>query len=74
MRLPCHQTKELLVNADGSVDIYFGPKPSAGKENNWVQTNPGTGWIQFFGFMACLSLGLTRLGDQGKSSCSNSPI
>jgi len=38
------QTKGLLVNADGSVDIYFGPKPPAGKENNWVQTNPGTGW------------------------------
>ena len=28
------QTKGLLVNADGSVDIYFGPKPPAGKENN----------------------------------------
>jgi hypothetical protein len=38
------QTKGLLVNADGSVDLYFGPKPLAGKENNWVQTNPGTGW------------------------------
>ena len=38
------QTKGLLVNADGSVDIYFRPKPPAGKENNWVQTNPGTGW------------------------------
>ncbi|BFM39261.1 conserved hypothetical protein [Synechocystis sp. LKSZ1] len=38
------QTKGLLVNADGSVDIYFGPKPAAGKENNWVQTIPGTGW------------------------------
>jgi len=25
------QTKGLLVNADGSVDIYFGPKPPAGK-------------------------------------------
>jgi hypothetical protein len=33
-----------LVNADGSVDIYFRPKPPVGKENNWVQTNPGTGW------------------------------
>ena len=28
------QTKGLLVNVDGSVDIYFGPKPPAGKENN----------------------------------------
>ena len=39
------QAKGLLVNADGSVDVYFGPKPPAGKENNWVQTIPGKGWI-----------------------------
>lgn len=25
-------------NADGSVDIYFGPKALAGKESNWVPT------------------------------------
>ena len=37
------QTKGLQVNADGSVDVYFGPKAPAGKENNWVQTVPGTG-------------------------------
>lgn len=38
------QTKGLLVNPDSSVDIYFGPKPPAGKENNWVQTIPNKGW------------------------------
>lgn len=38
------QTKGLLVNPDGSVDVYFGPKPPAGKEKNWVQTAPGQGW------------------------------
>ena len=32
-------------NADGSVDIYFGPTAPAGKENNWVQTVPGKGWF-----------------------------
>jgi hypothetical protein len=37
-------TKGLLVNADGSVDVYFGPKAPAGKESNWVQTVPGKGW------------------------------
>jgi hypothetical protein len=26
--------------ADGSVDIYFGPKAPAGKDSNWVPTNP----------------------------------
>jgi hypothetical protein len=38
------QDKGLLVNADGSVDVWFGPKAPAGKENNWIQTVPGTGW------------------------------
>ena len=37
-------TKGLLVNADGSVDVYFGPKAPPGKQNNWVQTIPGKGW------------------------------
>lgn len=27
-------------NADGSVDIYFGPKAPEGKEANWVPTDP----------------------------------
>lgn len=27
-------------NADGSTDIYFGPKAPAGKESNWVPTDP----------------------------------
>ena len=38
------QTKGLLVNVDGSVDVYFGPTAPAGKEKNWVQTAPGQGW------------------------------
>jgi hypothetical protein len=27
-------------NSDGSVDIYFGPAAPAGKESNWVPTDP----------------------------------
>jgi hypothetical protein len=38
------QKKGVVVNADTSVDVYFGPKPPPGKENNWVQTVPGKGW------------------------------
>jgi hypothetical protein len=34
------QSKGLEKNADGSVNIYFGPKAPAGKESNWVPTNP----------------------------------
>ena len=35
------QTPGLQANADGSVDVFFGPKAPAGKESNWVPTNPG---------------------------------
>lgn len=38
------QTKGLLINQDGSVDVYFGPKAPVGREKNWVQTIPGKGW------------------------------
>lgn len=30
---------ELQANADGSVDVYFGPVAPAGREANWVPTN-----------------------------------
>jgi len=36
---------DLMVNKDGSVDLYFGPKAPKGKEKNWVQTVPGKGWF-----------------------------
>lgn len=36
------------VNADGSVDVYFGPKAPAGKQSNWVQTVPGHAWNTIF--------------------------
>lgn len=35
----------LIENADGSVDIYFGPTAPEGFEDNWVQTVPGKGWM-----------------------------
>jgi len=39
------QDKNVMVNADGSTDVYFGPKAPPGKEGNWVQTLPGKGWF-----------------------------
>jgi hypothetical protein len=33
------QSPGLQVNADSSVDIYFGPQAPDGKESNWVPTN-----------------------------------
>ena len=33
-------TPGITKNADGSFDLYFGPKAPAGKESNWVPTDP----------------------------------
>jgi hypothetical protein len=35
----------LVENADGSVDLYFGPTPPEGKEQNWIQTVADKGWF-----------------------------
>ena len=36
------------VNADGTIDIYFGPTAPEGKKNNWIQTLPDKGWSGIF--------------------------
>ena len=36
--------KKLMFNPEGSLDIWFGPEPLPGKENNWVQTIRGKRW------------------------------
>jgi hypothetical protein len=30
---------DLEVSADGSVDVFFGPKAPKGKESNWIPTS-----------------------------------
>jgi hypothetical protein len=40
--------KGLVVNENGSVDVFFGPKPPKGYENNWIQTIPNRGWNMLF--------------------------
>ena len=42
--------EDIQKNADGSIDVYFGPKAPAGQEANWVQTVPGEGWFAYFRF------------------------
>jgi hypothetical protein len=40
---------DLVTNADGSVDVFFGPLKPAGA-TNWIQTTPGKGWFAYFRF------------------------
>ena len=41
---------KLKTNADGSIDLYFGPQAPAGSESNWVETVPGKGFYPMFRF------------------------
>ena len=34
-----------VQNADGSTDLYLGPKAPAGKESNWLATPAGKGYF-----------------------------
>jgi len=42
------QIPEIQKNADGSIDVYFGPKAPAGKESNWVPTDAQRGFELMF--------------------------
>jgi hypothetical protein len=35
-------------NADGSMDVYFGPKAPEGMEANWIPTVAGNDWFAYF--------------------------
>ncbi|MFY8205740.1 MAG: DUF1254 domain-containing protein [Arenimonas sp.] len=42
---------DLVTNADGSVDVYFGPERPDGA-TNWIKTTAGKGWFPYFRFYA----------------------
>jgi len=43
-------TRDPEVNADGSVDVYFGPEAPKGHEKNWIKTDPAKGFFVVFRF------------------------
>jgi hypothetical protein len=45
---------DLVKNADGSVDLYFGPVAPKGFEKNWIPTVPGQAWFTWFRLYAPL--------------------
>jgi hypothetical protein len=38
-------TEDLITNDDGAIDVFFGPDPPEGFEDNWIKTIPGEGWF-----------------------------
>jgi len=49
-KLAIDSYQQTQKNADGSLDIYFGPSAPVGRESNWVYTAPGKPWFTFFRF------------------------
>ena len=39
---------DIVMNDDGSVNLYFGPEAPEGLEKNWIKTVPGEGWFAYF--------------------------
>jgi hypothetical protein len=37
--------RDLVINDDGSVELFFGPEPPATAAENWIRTLPGKGWF-----------------------------
>jgi hypothetical protein len=44
------QSPGLQTNTDGSVDVYFAPKPPDGKESNWIPTDAKARFEALFRF------------------------
>jgi hypothetical protein len=42
--------KGIHKNADGSVNIYIGPKTPADEDSNWIYTPAGKSWFPWFRF------------------------
>jgi hypothetical protein len=49
-----------VMNADGSVDLYFGDKAPAGKEKNWLRTPKGKGYFAILRLYGPLEPALNR--------------
>ena len=61
---------DLTLNPDGSVDLYFGPHPQDGSENNWVRPSPAKDGSPASVSTVPSNHGSTRLGGQARSSWS----
>ncbi len=60
--------KDIVISADGSVDVWFGPTAPKGHENNWVQTVPGRAGVCCCACMGPRRVGSTRPGRSASSS------
>jgi hypothetical protein len=52
MKKAAPQTLKMVTSCLSAVAlalvVLFGPTAPKGKEQNWIPTNPGEGWFQYF--------------------------
>ena len=60
------QKKDIVINPDTSVDVWFGPTTPAGHEANWVQSVPGKGWNVMLRFYSPLEPFFVRTWKPGE--------
>ena len=48
LSIEINSSQRIQKNPDGSVDVYFSPKSPAGKQSNWIYTEPGQHWVAAF--------------------------
>jgi hypothetical protein len=60
----------LVVNDDGSVDVYIGPQAPEGFETNWIPTGGHDFWLmaRFYGPEKAIFDGSWTLGDPEKAA------
>ena len=58
--------KKLLVNKDGSVDVWFGPTAPSGQEGNWIKTIPGKAWNMILRIYEPSEAGLNKIWKPGE--------
>lgn len=60
------QRNDVKANPDGSVDVYFGPKAPNGKQDNWIQTVPGKGFLLILRLYGPLKFWFDKIWRPGK--------
>ena len=48
------RNEEVVVNDNGSTDIWFGPEAPQGKKGNWIPTIPDRAWFAYLRLYAPL--------------------
>ena len=61
-----HNAKGLVINADGSIDVRFGPEMLRANKSNWIKTIPGKGWTMILRLYGAMDSWFDKTWQPGK--------